>query len=171
VIIRHIPGARRHGGRRLRRAGLALATLSSEILEKLQPMIPKTASTANPVDMTFSRKFGEQFFDIRYPATGKKRRYVSGLFSFSQHLYRTHSEEMGVPEASLPEERDKMVTEQADSFLRLTELHPISRLSVLLTGVFRKAWSGICLIGGFPFIRTPSAPCGPWPQSCNITDA
>jgi len=32
--------------------------------------------------------------------------------------------EMGVSEASLHEERDKMITAQADGFLRLTELHP-----------------------------------------------
>ncbi|MCK7510258.1 MAG: hypothetical protein MZV70_43575 [Desulfobacterales bacterium] len=37
------------------RAGLTLPPLSSETVEKLKPLIPKTASTANPVDMTFSK--------------------------------------------------------------------------------------------------------------------
>jgi acyl-CoA synthetase (NDP forming) len=107
------------------RAGLVLATLSSETLEKLQPMIPKTASTANPVDMTFSRNFGEQFFDIPDILLHEKNADMFLAYFLSPGIFIERIlREMGVSEASLHEERDKMITAQADGFLRLTELHP-----------------------------------------------
>ena len=78
------------------RAGLTLPSLSRETVEKLKPLIPKTASTANPVDMTFSKNPAEDLLQYSgYSASGRKRRHASGLFPVSRHLYRTHYERNG----------------------------------------------------------------------------
>ena len=46
------------------RVGLKLSRLSPETVKKLKPLIPKTASTANPVDMTFSKNHADDYFNI-----------------------------------------------------------------------------------------------------------
>jgi acetate---CoA ligase (ADP-forming) subunit alpha len=107
------------------RAGLSLPSLSPETVEKLKPMIPKTASTANPVDMTFSRNFAENFFDIPDILLQEKNADMLLAYFLSPGIFIERIlKEMGVPAASIPEERDKMIAQHADAFSSLIKLHP-----------------------------------------------
>jgi acyl-CoA synthetase (NDP forming) len=107
------------------RSGLTLPHLSTETAEKLKPLIPKTASTANPVDMTFSKNPSEDYFNI--PDILLQDDQVDMLLAYfiSPGLFLERTlVEMGVPEAMAPEEADKLIGDYADKFFSLTELHP-----------------------------------------------
>ncbi|MFO7569762.1 MAG: CoA-binding protein [Smithellaceae bacterium] len=107
------------------RSGLTLPRLSQETAEKLKPLIPKTASTANPVDMTFSKNPSEDYFNI--PDILLQDDQVDMLLAYfispGLFLERTLME-MGIPEASAPSEADKLIGDYADKFFSLTKLHP-----------------------------------------------
>jgi len=107
------------------RAGLTLPPLSRETVEKLKPMIPKTASTANPVDMTFSRNTAENFFDIPHVLLSEKNSDMLLAYFLSPGIFIERiMKEMGVPAEAIPAERDKMIRQHADAFCRLAEDHP-----------------------------------------------
>lgn len=107
------------------RAGITLPPLSPETVEKLKPMIPKTASTANPVDMTFSRNFAENFFDIPNVLLAEENADMLLTYFLSPGIFIERIlREMGVPAESIPAERDKMIAEHAGAFCSLAELHP-----------------------------------------------
>ena len=46
------------------RAGLALASLKPETVEKLRPFVPHTASVKNPIDLTFNKNMQDFYWDI-----------------------------------------------------------------------------------------------------------
>ncbi len=107
------------------RAGLTLPPLSPETVERLRPMIPKTASTANPIDMTFSRNSGETFFDIPDILLDDEKidmllAYFLSPGIFVERILR----EMGVSDKDIPLERDKMIDQHARAFLNLVARHP-----------------------------------------------
>jgi acyl-CoA synthetase (NDP forming) len=107
------------------RAGLTLPTLSPETLEKLQPLIPKTASTANPVDMTFSKNHADDYFNIPDILLQEKNADMLLAYFVSPSLFLERTlQEMGVPIESIPIEADKLITEYANTFFSLTNLHP-----------------------------------------------
>jgi acetate---CoA ligase (ADP-forming) subunit alpha len=107
------------------RAGLTLPPLSAETVEKLQPMIPKTASTANPVDMTFSKNFAENFFGIPDVLLQEKNADMLLAYFLSPGIFIERIlKEMGVPAESISKERDKLITEHVDAFFSLTKRHP-----------------------------------------------
>ena len=107
------------------RAGLVLPSLSAQTVERLKPMIPKTASTANPIDMTFSRNSEETFFNI--PDILLEDNQIDMLLAyflspgiFVERVLR----EMGVPETDIPLERDRMIQGHIEAFWSLTRRHP-----------------------------------------------
>jgi acetyl-CoA synthetase (ADP-forming) len=107
------------------RAGLALPPLSSETLEKLKPLIPKTASTANPVDMTFSKNPAEDYFNIPDILLQEKSADMLLAYFLSPGLFIERIlKEMDVPAASIHMEMDKLITQYASTFFSLTKLHP-----------------------------------------------
>ncbi len=107
------------------RAGLTLSKLSEETVEKLAPMIPKTASTANPVDVTFSRNFAENFFDIPDALLGDENvDILLAYFLYPGLFIERILREMGVSEETIPVERDKLVETHSEKFLSLTSLYP-----------------------------------------------
>lgn len=107
------------------RAGLTLPPLSPETVEKLQPLIPKTASTANPVDMTFSKNPAEDYFNIPDILLQEKNADMLLAYFISPSLFLERTlQEMGVPVESIPMEADKLITEYANTFFSLTTLHP-----------------------------------------------
>ena len=66
--------------------------------KKLKPLIPRTASTANPVDMTFSKSPMNDF--SRYSGsvvTGAECRHASRLFLITGHFHRPGTEKYGRP--------------------------------------------------------------------------
>ena len=107
------------------RAGLQLPRLSPETLEKLKPMIPKTASTANPVDMTFSKNPSEDYFNIPDVLLGDERTDILLSYFLSPELVLERIlGEMGVPEEMIPQEARKLIDGHVEKFSSLTGLHP-----------------------------------------------
>ena len=107
------------------RAGLVLPPLSVETVEKLKPLIPKTASTANPVDMTFSKNHADDFFNIPNILLQEKNADMLLAYFVSPSIFIERVlKEMGVPAESIPQEMDKLITGYVDSFFSLTKLHP-----------------------------------------------
>ncbi|MRR17551.1 MAG: CoA-binding protein [Deltaproteobacteria bacterium] len=107
------------------RAGLTLPRLSAETVEKLKPMIPKTASTANPLDLTYSLNSAENFFNIPDILLGEKNADMLLAYLLSPGMFMERiMKEMGVPEETIPAERDKMITDHAKAFLSLAARHP-----------------------------------------------
>lgn len=107
------------------RAGLKLPRLSPRTVEKLKPMIPKTASTANPVDMTFSKNPSEDYFNIPDVLLGDDQADVLLSYFLSPEVVMERVlGEMGVPEELIPQEASKLIDSHVDKFFSLTELHP-----------------------------------------------
>lgn len=107
------------------RAGLTLPRLSAETVEKLKPMIPKTASTANPLDLTYSLNSSQNFFDIPDILLEEKNADMLLAYLLSPGMFMERiMKEMGVPEEAIPAERDKMITDHAKAFLSLVARHP-----------------------------------------------
>jgi acyl-CoA synthetase (NDP forming) len=107
------------------RAGLMLPPLSMETVEKLKPLIPKTASTANPVDMTFSKNHADDFFNIPDILLHEKNTDMLLAYFLSPGVFVERIlKEMGVPAESIPAERDKMIAQHADAFCSLKKRHP-----------------------------------------------
>ena len=107
------------------RAGLRLPPLSAQTVEKLQPMIPRTASTANPLDLTYSLNSAESFFNIPDlllddPNADMLLMYFLSPGIFVDRILR----EMGVPEVEIPKTRDKMLIDHAEAFCSLVQRHP-----------------------------------------------
>lgn len=107
------------------RSGLSLPRLSPETVEKLKPLIPKTASTANPVDMTFSKNPAEDFFSIpdillQDEQTDMLLAYFVSPGIFIERILG----EMGIAEDLVALETDKLSVEYAEKFFSLTRLHP-----------------------------------------------
>ena len=125
IILTHSGGPGATAADSCGRAGLALPQLSPETLDKLKPMIPRTASTANPVDLTYNRDFAESFFDIPDVLLSEKDAdmllaYILSPGSFADRILK----EMGVPEESIPLEREKLLKEHSRAFVSLTKRHP-----------------------------------------------
>ena len=125
VIQTHSDGPNAAAADACGRAGLKLSHLSDETVEKLRTMIPKTASTANPVDMTFSKNHADDYFGI--PDAILHDDCVDMLLAYfvspSLFLERVLGE-MGVTPEAVPEETDKLIDEFARQFISLTGRHP-----------------------------------------------
>ena len=106
------------------RAGLSLPPLSPETVEKLRPLIPRTASTANPVDMTFSKSPMNDFHDIPDVLLHEKNADMLLVYFLSPGIFIDRVlKNMGVPEETIPMERNKMIDKHADAFFSLTKTH------------------------------------------------
>jgi len=57
AILTHSGGPGAAASDSAERSGLRMAEFAPSTVEKLKPLIPHTASTANPVDLTFARNF------------------------------------------------------------------------------------------------------------------
>lgn len=107
------------------RSGLKLPRLSPDTVEKLKPMIPKTASTANPVDMTFSKNPSEDYFNIPDALLQDKQTDMLLAYFVSPGLFLERIlGEMGVAGDLVASEADKLIGDYAQKFVSLTRLHP-----------------------------------------------
>jgi acetyl-CoA synthetase (ADP-forming) len=88
-------------------------------------LIPKTASTANPVDLTFSKNPAEDYFNIPDILLQEKNADMLLAYFLSPGLFIERIlQEMDVPAASIHMEMDKLITQYASTFFSLTKLHP-----------------------------------------------
>ncbi len=106
------------------RAGLELPPLSPETVEKLKPLIPKTASTANPVDMTFSKNSADVFALIpdillREPNADMLMVYFLSPEIFVERVLK----EMGTDPEAISAMAREMVGENAKKLAAVTKSH------------------------------------------------
>lgn len=107
------------------RAGLTLSPLTAETVAKLRPLIPRTASTANPLDLTYSLNSTENFFNIPDILLEDKNMDMLLAYFLSPGIFVDRIlREMGVAEETIPAERDKMLMQHADAFFSLVKRHP-----------------------------------------------
>ena len=138
------------------RSGLTLPRLSPETVEKLKPLIPKTASTANPVDMTFSKNPAEDYFsipDILLQDT--EADMLLSYFLYPGLMIERVLREMGVPEESIPREVDKMILGYADKFFSLTKLHPDKPIVGFTYRSLQEKMARTLLSRGVPIYQDP----------------
>jgi acetate---CoA ligase (ADP-forming) subunit alpha len=106
------------------RAGFELPPLSPETVEKLRPLIPTTASTANPLDMTFSKNHADDFYGIPDILLREKNADMLLVYFLSPGIFMERVlKERGLPAESVSGEVKKALKEQADSFFKLTRKH------------------------------------------------
>ncbi|MDQ5985036.1 MAG: acetate---CoA ligase (ADP-forming) subunit alpha [Syntrophus sp. SKADARSKE-3] len=106
------------------RNGLELPHLSKETVEKLRPLIPRTASTANPVDMTFSKNFMDDFFKIPDILLQEKEADMLMVYFLSPGIFIDRfMENMKIPPDQIPEAAAKIIRQHTDAFFSLTRIH------------------------------------------------
>ncbi len=106
------------------RAGLTLPALSAETLEKLKPLIPQTASTANPVDMTFSKNPMDDFYKIPDVLLQEKNADMLMVYFLSPGIFIDRvMRDLGVPAESIAAEGEKLIKQHTDAFFSLTRTY------------------------------------------------
>jgi acetyl-CoA synthetase (ADP-forming) len=106
------------------RAGLTLPSLSPETAEKLRPLIPHTASTANPVDMTFSKNQADDFYKIPDILLQEKNVDMLIVYFLSPAVFIERAmKNTGVAPELIPQETQKIIDELANAFFSLTRVH------------------------------------------------
>jgi acetate---CoA ligase (ADP-forming) subunit alpha len=106
------------------RAGLKLPPLSPKTVEKLRPLIPHTASTQNPVDMTFSKNHADDFNKIPDILLQEENADMLLVYFLSPSIFIERAmKNMGVPLETIPQEINKIIDEHADAFFSLTKTH------------------------------------------------
>lgn len=106
------------------RAKLDLPSLSSQTVEKLRPLIPHTASTANPVDMTFSKNPSDDFFKIPDILLQEENADMLMVYFVSPEVFiKRMMENSGVAPERIADETKKVVDGFADAFFSLTRTH------------------------------------------------
>ena len=104
------------------RAGLSLPSLSTKTVEKLRPLIPHTASTQNPVDMTFSKNHADDFHKIPEILLQEENADMLLVYFLSPTIFIERAmKNMGVPPETIPQEMNKMIDEHANAFFSLTK--------------------------------------------------
>jgi acyl-CoA synthetase (NDP forming) len=102
------------------RAGLTLPSLSAQTLEKLKPLIPQTASTANPVDMTFSKNPMDDFYKIPDVLLQEENADMLMVYFLSPGIFIDRvMRDLGVPAESIAAEGEKLIKQQTDAFFSL----------------------------------------------------
>ncbi|MBN1653339.1 MAG: CoA-binding protein [Deltaproteobacteria bacterium] len=105
-------------------AGLVLPPLSPETVDKLRPLIPHTASTANPVDMTFSKNQADDFYKIPDLLLQEKDADMLMVYFVSPGVFieRLLNDSGMAPELAR-QETQKIIDELTNAFLSLRSLH------------------------------------------------
>ena len=114
VIQTHSGGPGAAAADAIGRAGLKLPSLTPETVEALKPLIPHTSSTANPVDLTFSRN--PQDFFVNIPSVLLKDKNLDALmvyFLTPDAVIRRTMTEMGFKGADLERELNNFMVQRA----------------------------------------------------------
>ncbi|MCP4114381.1 MAG: CoA-binding protein [Desulfobacteraceae bacterium] len=107
------------------RNGLKLPPLSPETLKKLKPFVPRTASMANPVDLTFSKNPLDFFRTIPGILLGDENAdSLLAYFLASADMIRMALKGLGVPEDQVEEQTDAIITQQAQAMADLGKNSP-----------------------------------------------
>jgi len=138
------------------RAGLTLPTLSEETVERLKPLIPKTASTANPVDLTYSTNSGENFLEIPDALLDDRNVDVLLAYFLSTDMFVDRVlREMGFDEDAIPEKRNGIVKTHMEKFLTLPGRHPDKAIVGFTYRSLQESMVRKLLDKGIPVYRDP----------------
>jgi acyl-CoA synthetase (NDP forming) len=106
------------------RTGLLLPPLSPETVEKLRPLIPHTASTANPVDMTFSKNALDDFFKIPDILLQENSADMLMVYFVSPETFMERAmSDRGVAPESIHANTNALIEQLANRFFSLTTIH------------------------------------------------
>jgi acetyl-CoA synthetase (ADP-forming) len=104
------------------RSGLELPVVSPATREKLAPLIPHTASAANPVDLTYTKNPLDFFHAI--PKALLEEENADGMLMYilaSAKMVKRALEGFGIPVEELDTQADKIVVDQCRSVAALKE--------------------------------------------------
>lgn len=125
-------------------------------MKKLKPLIPKTASTANPVDMTFSKNHTDDYFNIPDILLSDRDTDMLLAYFVSPGIFLERIlGEMGVEENSIPSETDKLMRDYAQEFVSLTEAHPDKPIVGFTYRSLQEKMIRTLLDGGIPVYQDP----------------
>ena len=106
----------------LGRMGFTLPPLSAGTIKKLRAIIPKTASTNNPVDMTFSKSPMDDFHRIPDVLLQEENADMLLVYFLAPDTFMERSlQNMNIPADKAGEEVKKLTAHNADAFFSLTE--------------------------------------------------
>lgn len=104
------------------RAGIELSTFSKKTVEKLQPLIPHTASINNPVDITFSKNPMYDYYQIPDALLGDENVDMLMVYFLSPHIFiQPMMERAGVPADEAAGQARAIIEKNVKSFLSLRE--------------------------------------------------
>jgi len=106
------------------REDLELPSISQDTIDILTPLLPKTASVNNPVDLTFTKNPLDYFSKI--PEALLKDKNCENLliyFLFSSDMIKRGLEHMGVPGDNIDEESNKVIDGMSKSIAALLKTH------------------------------------------------
>jgi len=122
IIQTHSGGPGAAAADSLGRAGLELPPLSPDTIKKLRAIIPKTASTNNPVDMTFSKNPMDDFYKIPEILLQEGNADMLLVYFVSPEVFINRAmKNMGVPPDKIREEAQKVIAQNVETFFSLTE--------------------------------------------------
>ncbi len=107
------------------RAGLKLPKLAGETLEKLAPYVPRTGSSANPIDLTYTKNPLDYFYSI--PDILLHDQETDALlvyFLASAGMVRRALEGLGVQKEEVALHAEKIIADQCKAVASLAEKHP-----------------------------------------------
>ncbi|MCU0597775.1 MAG: CoA-binding protein [Desulfobacterales bacterium] len=107
------------------RAGLVLPPISAETLDKLSPYMPHTASAANPVDITYTKKSMDYFTQIpKILLDDENSDAMLMYFLMSEKSVIRAMEGFGIIGEEAVQESRKFIDEQSQSVVDMIKSHP-----------------------------------------------
>ncbi len=104
------------------RAGLALASLKPETVEKLRPFVPHTASVKNPIDLTFNKNMQDFYWDIPKILLEDENTDMLMLYFLSPPIFiERFMTGMGMSAEQAVTDTRKIINDQSDTFIRLAD--------------------------------------------------
>jgi len=122
IIQTHSGGPGAVAADSLGREGLTLPSLSAGTTRKLRTIIPKTASTNNPVDMTFSKNPMDDFYRIPDILLQEENADMLLVYFLTPDVFIERGmQNMNVPPDTIREEVQKLIDQNAEAFFSLTQ--------------------------------------------------
>ncbi|MBW2674476.1 MAG: CoA-binding protein, partial [Deltaproteobacteria bacterium] len=122
IIQTHSGGPGAVAADSLGREGLTLPSLSAGTIEKLRTIIPKTASTNNPVDMTFSKNPTDDFYRIPNILLQEENADMLLVYFLAPDVFIERGmQHMDMPPDKIREEGQKLIDQDADAFFSRTQ--------------------------------------------------
>ncbi|MBN2398193.1 MAG: CoA-binding protein, partial [Deltaproteobacteria bacterium] len=108
----------------LGRAGFVLPALSASIIRKLRTVIPKEASTNNPVDRAFAKDIMDDFYKIPDILLQEENADMLMVYFVTPDIFLERGmKSLGMPPDEIREEVRKLIDQNMEAFFSLTKKH------------------------------------------------